>query len=82
MMNHKRMPKRSTRGSPTTGEIGPSSEAGTAFIYGVMQLLWSSPMEAMVGSASSWMVNWQPCTPVEAQRVALTALVGLLQKQD
>lgn len=78
MMNHKRMPKRSSRGSPTTGETGPSSEAGTAFISGVMQLLWSSPMEAMVGSASSWMVNWPPCTPVEAQRVALTVQVGPL----
>lgn len=81
MMNHKKMPKRSTRGSPTTGETGPSSEAGTAFISGVTQLLWSSPMEAMVGSVSSWMVNWPPCTPVEAQRVALTARVGLLPKQ-
>lgn len=78
MMNHKRMPKRSSRGNLTTGETGPSSEAGTAFISGVMQLLWSFPMAAMVGSASSWMVNWPPCTPVEAQRVALTAQVGLL----
>lgn len=79
MMNHKRMPKRSSRGSLTTGETGPSSEAGTAFISGVMQLLWSFPMAAMVGSALSWMVNWLLCTPVEAQRVALTARVGLLQ---
>lgn len=81
MMNHKRMPKRSSRGSLTTGKTGPSSEAGTAFISGVMQLLWSFPMAAMVGSASSWMVNWPPCTPVEAQRVDLTAQVDLLQKK-
>lgn len=47
------MPKRSSRASPTTGGTGPLSEAGTAYIYGVMLLLWSFPMAAMAGFVSS-----------------------------
>lgn len=78
MMNLKKMPKRYSKGNPTTGETGLSLEAGTVFISGAMLLRWSSRMAAMVGSASFWMVNWPLCTPVEALREDLTALVGPL----
>lgn len=69
------MPKRFSRASPTIGGIGPLSEAGTVYIYGVMLLPWSFPTVAMAGFDSSWMENWQPCTPVAAQRVVLTVQV-------
>lgn len=73
--NPRKMLKRSNRASPTIGGIGPLSEAGTVYIYGVMLLPWSFPMAAMAGFASSWMANWLLCTLVAALRVDLTVQV-------
>lgn len=74
-MNPKKMPKRSSRASPTIGGTGLLSEAETVYIYGVMLLLWNFLTAAMVGFVLFWMVNWLPCTPVAAQREALTVQV-------